>query len=317
MPGGGYGAMCGTSMATPATAGVSALLLQQMRRTAGPLYRPLPSTMKALLVNTAQDYGNVGPDFQFGYGEIRVQAAADAIRNRLAMVERTLDQGDEGLFQFAVAAGQSVLQVTVAWDDYPGQPLAQHELVNDLDIYLESPTRTIHYPWILDPASPSSPATRGADHRNPMEQVLVNNPQVGLWTLHVVGTTVPEGPQTYSILANLPLDESASSVEVAENGTAASWVRTGISRPNPSRGATAIEYSVTRAGAVRLLIRDVTGRTVRAFDLNAATPGVQVTNWDGRDESGRAVPSGIYFYRAQDAAGTAGDAPSRSLLLLR
>jgi hypothetical protein len=316
MPGGGYGAMCGTSMATPVTSGVSALMLQQMRRLFGPLYRPLPSTMKALLVNTAQDYGNVGPDFQFGYGEIRPQAGADAIRGRFALLERTLDQGDEEQFQFSVETGLPVLQVTVAWSDVPGAQLAQHELVNDLDIYLEAPSGTHHNPWILDPANPSAPATRGADHRNPMEQVTVTSPQAGLWTLHVAGTTVPEGPQQYSVVASLPLDES-SSVETGDRASSPASVQTGLSRPNPSRGATAIEYSVARAGNVRLVIRDVSGRTVRALDLSVSTPGAHQATWDGLDESGRAVPSGIYFYRAEDASGGGSATLSRSLLLLR
>jgi hypothetical protein len=317
MPGGGYGAMCGTSMATPATAGVTALLLQQMRMIPGGLLRPLPSTLKALLVNTAQDYGNVGPDFQFGYGEIRAPAAADAIRGRLAILERSLEHGGHATFPFAVEAGAPLLQATVAWSDPPGQLLAQIELVNDLDIYFESPTGAIHYPWILDPANPSAPATRGADHRNPLEQVQVTNPQEGLWTLHVVGTAVPQGPQSYSLVANLPLDAGASAVGADETPAAASWVSTGPSHPNPSRGVARIEYTVARAGSIQLRIRDVTGRLVRAVDAQAGGPGTHRITWDGRDERGRTMPSGIYFYRAEDPADLAPSGSSRSLLLLR
>jgi len=320
LPGGGYGAMCGTSMATPATAGVAALMLQQMRQLPGGpggILQPWPSTLKALLVNTAQDYGNVGPDFQFGYGEIRPQAGAEAIRNRHAILQRQIDQGGHTTFDFIVEAGTPVLQATVAWSDPPGQYLAQIELVNDLDVYFESPSGVIHRPWVLDPANPANPATRGLDRRNPMEQVTVVSPAQGHWILHVDGYAVPDGPQNYSVVANLPLDLGSASVDADANLTPASWVQTGPSRPNPSRGTTAIEYSVTRAGALQLRIRDVTGRVVCSIDARPAAPGVHQATWDGRDQGGHALPSGIYFYRAEDTAGREANGPSRSLLLLR
>jgi hypothetical protein len=320
LPGGGYGAMCGTSMATPATAGVAALMLQQLRRMPGDpggMLHTWPSTMKALLVNTAYDYGNIGPDFQFGYGEIRPQAGADAILNRYAILQRRIEQGGHTTFDFMVEAGSPLLQATVAWSDPPGQHLAQIELVNDLDIYFEAPSGTIHRPWILDPANPSAAATRGLDRRNPMEQVPVLNPQEGHWILHVVGYAVPDGPQDYSVVANLPLDVGSASVDTGAGITPAPWLQTGPSHPNPSRGTTAIEYTVSRPAALQLRIRDVTGRVVRTIEARPATAGVHQASWDGRDQGGRTLPAGIYFYRAEDAAGREASGPSRSLLLLR
>lgn len=320
LPGGGYGAMCGTSMATPITAGVTALMLQQLRRTPGDpggMLHPWPSTMKALLVNTAHDYGNVGPDFQFGYGEIRPQAGADAIINRHAILQRRIDQGEHATFEFRVESALSPLQATVAWSDPPGQYLAQLALVNDLDVYFESPSGAILRPWILDPANPSVPATRGLDHRNPMEQVTVVGPAEGLWTLHVVGYAVPDGPQDYSVVASLPLDPGSASVDADPGITPASWVQTGPSRPNPSRGMTVMEYTVAHAGALQMRIRDVTGRVVRTLEARPAAAGLHQVSWDGRDQGGRTLPSGIYFYRAEDVAGREAGGPSRSLLLLR
>jgi flagellar hook assembly protein FlgD len=48
---------------------------------------------------------------------------------------------------------------------------------------------------------------------------------------------------------------------------------------------------------VELSIHDVAGRLVRHLTEGATAPGVQRVLWDGRDESGRAVPGGIYFCR--------------------
>jgi len=51
----------------------------------------------------------------------------------------------------------------------------------------------------------------------------------------------------------------------------------------------------TGVGADRIRIHDVTGRTVRRFDLGGGASGS--VQWDGRDDGGRLVPAGLYFAR--------------------
>ncbi len=320
LPGGSYGAMCGTSMATPATAGVLALVLQQLHMSPGGILGSLPSTLKAVLINTAYDYGNPGPDFQFGYGEIRAPAAVDVIRNKLALKESLIDQGGEQTYEFEVEPGLLELRATVAWSDVPGQQLAQLELVNDLDIYFESPSGATHRPWILDHTNPSALATRGIDHRNPVEQVLVSGPEAGIWTLHVIGYSVPQGPQLYSLVANLPLFTGASDIaETSPDAGAARrpLVRVESSRPNPFHGSTMLRYTLDQAGTTVVLnIRDVTGRVVRTLADQPSTAGMHEVGWDGRDGAGSALPAGVYFYSA-GTAGTAEHEGSGRLLLIR
>ena len=79
LPGNTYGEMAGTSMSAPAVAGCAALLYQDYRNTHGGA-DPMPATVKALLIHTAEDLGNVGPDYTYGWGLINVTAAADVIR---------------------------------------------------------------------------------------------------------------------------------------------------------------------------------------------------------------------------------------------
>ncbi|MBD3235575.1 MAG: S8 family serine peptidase, partial [Candidatus Eisenbacteria bacterium] len=316
--GGTYCVKCGTSMACPAVAGCLALILQEMRQTPGGTIWPLPSTLKALLINTSQDYYHEGPDYQYGYGEIRPQAAVDVLRNSLAWLEAMLDQGEVQTYQFNVTEPMDELKITVAWSDPPGEPLAEIELVNNLDLTLEAPCGTIHYPWILDPDNPDTPATRGIDLINPVEQVLVSDPEQGIWTLHVTGCNVPEGPQSYSLVANLPRYHGAS--DVAQDGAdpAAPGARVGglHNYPDPFGAATTIQYEAAAAGTpITVEIRDVTGRVVRSLTGRAARGGAQQMQWDGRDGRGQRLPTGVYFYRIAGAPET--ENRDQRMLILR
>src|SRR5262249_44876022 len=65
-PGGGYTALCGTSMACPTVVGVSALIIEDYRAhfPSRPEFRN--STLKAFLAHTARDLLTPGPDYQTG-----------------------------------------------------------------------------------------------------------------------------------------------------------------------------------------------------------------------------------------------------------
>ncbi len=102
---GGYGVMCGTSMSSPTVAGLAALVLQQYRESypARPDFRN--SLLRALMAHTAVNLGNPGPDYQTGYGAVRVQPAVDTIVAG-RFVEAEVAQGDIHTFSFLVAAGR-------------------------------------------------------------------------------------------------------------------------------------------------------------------------------------------------------------------
>jgi len=69
------------------------------------------------------------------------------------------------------------------------------------------------------------------------------------------------------------------------------------SRPNPTTGAATLSFSLARAGEVSLAIYNASGRRVRALLSGPRGPGTYAARWDGRDEKGIEVPSGIYFYK--------------------
>jgi len=196
-----YTTLCGTSMASPTVCGVGALLLQEFRNQypGEPDFRN--STLKAILAQTGQDNGNTGPDYQFGYGSVRAQPAADVIRDG-NFLESELSQGETVMFMVIVNPGDTELKVTLAWDDVPGEPDVLPNLVNDLDLKVFDPSGVQHYPWTLDPANPSAPAVRNQeDHVNNIEQVVIDAPTPGAYRVEIYGYNVPMGPQSFSAVA--------------------------------------------------------------------------------------------------------------------
>ncbi len=69
--------------------------------------------------------------------------------------------------------------------------------------------------------------------------------------------------------------------------------------PNPFSSSTWIRFSLPRASAVTVMIYDVLGRRVATLSRPGLGPGEQRILWDGRDERGRRVSSGVYFYRVE------------------
>jgi len=72
--------------------------------------------------------------------------------------------------------------------------------------------------------------------------------------------------------------------------------------PNPFNPNTIIRYSLPEKTHVRLKVFDTLGREVRVLFDGEQLRGEQQTSWNGRDNSGRLVASGVYFYRIETDA---------------
>jgi hypothetical protein len=68
-------------------------------------------------------------------------------------------------------------------------------------------------------------------------------------------------------------------------------------RPNPFRDRTQISYALPTASNVSLRVYDAAGRTVRTLASGHQNAGSYSVTWDSRDNRGRQVPRGVYFYR--------------------
>lgn len=67
--------------------------------------------------------------------------------------------------------------------------------------------------------------------------------------------------------------------------------------PNPFNPATTIEFDLPRRAKVVLDIYDMTGRRLRTLVHGSKPGGTYKITWNGRDQYGKAVASGVYFYR--------------------
>lgn len=204
-----YALADGTSMATPAVAGTVALLSQLSTQLNGPTNPPLASTLKGVVVHTADLAGtNTGPSYIYGWGQMNALSAAKLVTNNasssLAFIkECRLVSGDFISFPVQLTNG-APFKATIAWTDPPGTPVApsvnptNHMLVNDLDLRVISASGATNFPYRLDPSSPASPATTGDNTVDNVEQVYIASPASGTYTVQVThkGTLVNDKGQT-------------------------------------------------------------------------------------------------------------------------
>jgi len=193
-PNNGYGFASGTSMAAPVITGATALLNERYRQLHG--VNPKAALLKALMCNTAEDLGNAGPDYTFGFGMLNARKAVEAMEANHYIVSST----PNSTYPVTVPAGARRLKVMLYWADAPAAVAAATTLVNDLDLTVtDNPITVTHLPLVLDatPANVNAVAVEGADHKNNMEQVVINNPAPGNYLLNVNAFSIPAGPQEY------------------------------------------------------------------------------------------------------------------------
>lgn len=192
----------GTSAAAPGIAGVSAQLYELYASLNNDNHPPA-ALIKATLLNTATDYGNVGPDFKFGWGMVNGKRAGKLIEDGRYLSDN-ISQGITNTHTINVPSGTTQVRFMVYWNDPAAAAGASPALVNDLDLVVKDPSNNSYLPWILDPTpSPvnlDTPATNGIDRLNNMEQVLINDPDSGNYTIEITGFNVPMGPQEYFLV---------------------------------------------------------------------------------------------------------------------
>jgi flagellar hook assembly protein FlgD len=83
--------------------------------------------------------------------------------------------------------------------------------------------------------------------------------------------------------------------------------------PNPFNPSTTIQYEIPKTARVVLKIYDMLGREVKILVNRVQSPGQKSVIWDGTDQSGNLVSSGIYLYRLQSGEFT----ESKKMILMK
>lgn len=201
IPNQNYASFTGTSMACPGVSGSLAQLYHAYQTLEG--HTPPSALMKAAMMNTAEDLGNPGPDFIFGWGRINNLKALEVLEQQTYFTD-TLDQDDTLSFNLTIPAGTERARIMLYWHDPEAAAGVAKALVNDLDMVVTDPATQVHLPYVLNsfphPDSLDLPATHGIDSLNNVEQVELFQPAPGTYTITVAGKAVPVGAQDFFIV---------------------------------------------------------------------------------------------------------------------
>jgi serine protease AprX len=214
-----YMYMHGTSMATPLVAGSCALVRQYLRDHMA-FSSPSAALVKAMIIHSAsylpdgREQTNLHEscprnhpsshrwaDCEQGWGRVYLKAVLNPdppTQVKFFDIAQGLETGNERIFEVKIEDSSVPLRVTLVYTDYPGE-----SLINNLNLLLLSPE--------------FNPETPNREHRylgndflkqnrfdrvNNVEGVIIEHPVGGVWTIKVVASAVPEGPQDFALVVS-------------------------------------------------------------------------------------------------------------------
>jgi len=223
----GYGQFSGTSCATPCTAGHFGLFFQMWSdgifgneiTPGGTVFenKPHMTTAKAMMINTADQYPFNGTSedhtrMHQGWGTASVRNLYD-LRDNFYIIDESdiLEPFDVSTHTVAVQPGTPYLKVTMTYADPAGNPAVQTQhRINDLTLKVTSPSSVVYWGnnGLLTGVWSEPGGT--ADTKNVVENVYVQNPEAGGWTIQVSADEIiqdshvetPELDADYALVAS-------------------------------------------------------------------------------------------------------------------
>ncbi|MEV6521070.1 proprotein convertase P-domain-containing protein [Longispora sp. NPDC051575] len=313
-----YKYFSGTSMSNPIAAS-GAVIVRDFYNKHHRHAAASAALVKATLINSADDLldenGDGVDDNDFpipnsheGWGRINLDRAT-------AGTAKYVDEGaglaTDGVreVRYQVAAGQP-LRVSMAYTDREGAVAAAVSLVNDLDLEVVAPNGTVYRGNVF--AGGWTPAGGNADRRNNVENVYLQNPAAGTWTVRVRGFNVPNGPQTYALVTSGSVADPApapggctvtngTDVNIADNTTVESSVVVAGCAGNASATST-VEVHIVHSYQGDLVVNLVAPDGTAYLLHNKAGAGTKDIDKTYPVNVSGEVANGTWKLRVQDTA---------------
>ncbi len=191
----------GSSGAAALVSGSAVLVQHAYKINYGSL--PTAALVKAILLNSADDAVAPHVDFVSGYGSLNTYNAVTTVVNK-RFTEGSVAKNQMKNFSLVVPPGIALLKVLVTWTDTAAAVNSPKALVNDINAVLVSNNTGERWlPWTLNFSSNKDslmlPATRRKDTINNVEQITIDNPPPGIYSLLVEGTNLLSASQDYAI----------------------------------------------------------------------------------------------------------------------
>ena len=205
----------GTSMATPLTAGMGALVREWL--TGQGAANPSAALIKATLLNTTEDMAPgqydvawqeipyARPNNVAGWGRANLSFISPTPNYILWFDDHTTGLNTDESVNYThtptqplqVTTNTQPLRMMLVWTDPPASLSASAQLVNDLDLVVTGPGGTYY----------GNNVSTG-DRLNNVEGIIIDNPPIGAYRVSVTAFNVPIGSQPYALVVGGPLTDS-------------------------------------------------------------------------------------------------------------
>lgn len=225
-----YQTESGTSFSCPSVSGSALLLTEYYTKLfpdadTGKLCQGVAmraSTLKGLIIHTADDLGRPGPDYCYGWGLMNTEAAVELIKRHheessgSMLAEMTLYDEDPEDTYYVYSNGNEPIRITLSWTDPPAEGTDRHNeetpcLQNDLNVRLVGPDGEIYYPYVLNPDHRDWDAATGDNYLDNIEQIEIDAPlAAGTYTVTVSYTgTLLNQEQGYSLISTQAMNKES------------------------------------------------------------------------------------------------------------
>lgn len=289
-----YNTLQGTSMAAPAIVGLICLMQEHNKNLNSSFLKA--ATVRGIICHTALETGNsIGPDYEYGWGLSNAREAIKVIStvgtNSIIKEQSLLDNTSFSI-EVSITSAQP-LAVTIAWTDPPGPITAAGvedsraaTLVNNLDLEVIK-DGVVYFPWKLDPANISQPATRNSSNEvDNIEKVLIDNAQPGTYTIKVNHKgTLTNGVQDFSLIANAVNGLTLANTEFETNNLISVF-------PNPTQDVFKYDLpqdfnlkSIKIYDALGKLVKNVKDLSTKTVEVSELETGIYFVNFKSENTS--------------------------------